>query len=152
MFEDRGEIYFSRDERMRDYYCLEVDSRGRVFDYRGAFYRQLDPHWDWPGLEAKASPLEQGYVVEGRILLASFPALGFPALRPGGRIRCGLYRAEFSHDRSGRPVEHRDSMHTRGRRWDGPLPIQEWMAWVDPGTVEADFHVPMSLGWLEIVP
>jgi len=152
VFEDRAEVYFCRDEQMQDYYCVEVDSRGRAFDYRAAYYRQLDPKWNWPGLETKASPLEKGYAVEGRIPLASFAALGFPALRPGVKIRCGLFRAEFSHDRSGKPVVQRDSIHNRGRRLDGPPPIEAWMAWVDPKTEEPDFHVPTSLGWLEIVP
>ncbi|NLF70330.1 MAG: hypothetical protein GX575_14920 [Candidatus Anammoximicrobium sp.] len=152
MFEDRVELYFCRDEQLRDYYCFEVDPRGRVFDYRAAYYRRLDTKWNWPGLEAKGSSLEGGYAVEGRIPLASFTALGFPALRPGVKIRCGLFRAEFSHDRSGRPVVQRDSIHNRGRRPEGPPPIQAWMAWVDPRTEEPDFHVPSSLGWLEIVP
>ncbi|MBI5396415.1 MAG: exo-alpha-sialidase [Verrucomicrobia bacterium] len=151
MFEDRVELYFSRDEQMKDYYCAEVDSRGRAFDYRGAYYRQLDMGWNFKGLEAKASPLPQGYVVEGRIPLASFEAMGFPRLKPGVKIRCGLYRAEFSHDRSGRPVVQRPSIHNRGRQLDGPPPLQEWMSWVDPKTEEPDFHVPTSLGWLEIV-
>lgn len=152
VFEDRAEIYFGRDERMQDYYCLEIDSRGRVFDYRGSFYRQLDPAWNWPGIEAKASPLEKGYLVEGRLPRASFPALGFPILQPGAKLRWGLFRAEFSQDRSGRPVEQRDSIHNRGRRLDGPPPLEAWMSWVDPQTAEPDFHVPSSLGWLEIVP
>jgi hypothetical protein len=152
VFEDRVEMYFARDDQMADYFCFEVDSRGRAFDYRGAFYRQLDPKWNWPGLETKGSTLQQGYVVEGRIPLASFPALGFPALRPGVKIRCGLFRAEFSHDRSGKPVVQRESIHNRGRRLDGPPPIEEWIAWVDPKTAEPDFHVPTSLGWLKIVP
>lgn len=151
MFEDRVELYFSRDEAMKDYYCAEVDSRGRAFDYRGAFYRRLDTAWSFKGLEAKALPLPQGYVVEGRIPLASFEAVGFPRLKPGAKIRCGLYRAEFSHDRSGRPVEQKPSIHNRGRQIEGPPPIQEWMSWVDPKTEEPDFHVPTSLGWLEIV-
>ncbi len=152
VFEDRAEMYFSRDERMADYFCFEVDSRGRAMDYRGAFYRQLDPKWNWPGLETRGSALEQGYVVEGRIPLASFPALGFPTLRPGVKIRCGLFRAEFSHDRSGKPAVLSESIHTRGRSLDGPQLVQEWMAWVDPKTEEPDFHVPASLGWLAIVP
>ena len=152
VFEDRAEMYFCRDEQMQDYFCIEVDSRGRAFDYRGAYYRQLDPKWNWQGLETKGSPLEHGYVVEGRIPLASFAAMGFPALRPGVKIRCGLFRAEFSHDRSGKPVVQRESIHNRGRRLEGPPPIEAWMAWVDPKTEEPDFHVPTSLGWLEIVP
>jgi hypothetical protein len=83
--------------------------------------------------------------------LDSFVALGFPLLRPGVKIRAGLYRAEFHHDRSGRPIEHRETIHNRGRRLEGPPPLEDWMSWVDPQTTEPDFHVPASLGWLEIV-
>jgi len=151
VFEDRAEMYFSPDDKMKDYYCIEVDSRGRAFDYRGTYYRRLDTKWTWKGLETKGRTLPDGYEVEGRIPLASFEALGFPALRPGAKIRCGLYRAEFSHDRSGRPVVQRESIHNRGRRIEGPPPIERWMSWVDPKTEEPDFHVPTSLGWLEIV-
>jgi len=151
VFEDRAEMYFSPDEQMKDYYCLEVDSRGRAYDYHGSYYRQIDTTWKWKGLETKGSPLPQGYVVEGRVPLASFEAMGFPALRPGVKIRCGLFRAEFSHDRSGKPVVLKPSIHTRGRHFDGPPIIQEWMSWVDPKTEEPDFHVPTSLGWLEVV-
>jgi len=151
VFEDRAEMYFCPDEQMKDYYNIEVDSRGRAFDYRGSYYRQLDSAWTWKGLETRASPLPQGYVIEGRIPLASFEALGFPALRPGAKIRCGLFRAEFSHDRSAKPAVLRPSIHTRGRQLDGPPIIQEWMSWVDPRTEQPDFHVPTALGWLEIV-
>lgn len=151
VFEDRVEIYFSRDDQMGDYYCFEVDSRGRPLDYHGQYYRHLDFGWNWPGLQTSGKPTADGYVVEGRVPLGSFEALGFPRLRPGVKIRFGIYRAEFSHDRSDRPVVQRESIHNQGRQLDVPPPIEAWMAWVDPKTVEADFHVPMSLGWLEIV-
>jgi hypothetical protein len=151
VFEDRAEMYFVRDDRMQDYYCIEVDPRGRSFDYRGSYYRQLDPKWNWEGLETSGAVTPEGYVVEGRIPLASFESLGFPRLRLGAKIRCGLYRAEFSHDRSGRPIEQRESIHNLGRQLDVPPPIEAWMSWVDPKTEEPDFHVPTSLGWLEIV-
>jgi hypothetical protein len=149
VFEDRVEVYLSRDDRMTDYYCFEVDSRGRAFDYRGAYYRRLDTQWKFAGLETKGAPLPQGYEIEGRIPLKSLTALGFPTLRPGVKIRCGLYRAEFSHDRSGRAVEQKESLHNLGRKVEGPPPIEEWISWVDPKTKEPDFHVPASLGWLE---
>lgn len=151
VFEDRAELYFSRDDQMKDYYCLEVDSRGRAFDYHGSFYRQIDPRWNCAGLETGASPLDQGYVVEGRIPWAVFESLGFPPLRPGAKIRCGLFRAEFSHDRSGRSVDQKETIHNRGRKLEGPPPLEAWIAWVDPRTPEPDFHVPSSLGWLEVV-
>jgi hypothetical protein len=149
VFEDRVEVYLSRDDQMRTYFCFEIDSRGRVFDYRGAFYRHLEPSWKFEGLEAKASLLPKGYEIEGRVPLRSLTALGFPAVRPGARLRCGLYRAEFSHDRSGRPVEQKASLHNLGRQPEGLPPIEEWISWVDPKTREPDFHVPASLGWLE---
>ncbi|MHC4398765.1 MAG: exo-alpha-sialidase [Planctomycetota bacterium] len=151
VFEDRVEMYFCRDDRMRDYYAIEIDSRGRAFDYRATYYRRFDPAWNWQGVEVNGRALPKGYTVEGRIPLAGFEALGFPRLRPGVKIRCGLYRAEFSHDRSGRPVVQKESIHNLGRRLEGPPPIEAWMSWVDPKTVEPDFHVPTSLGWLEIV-
>jgi len=151
VFEDRAELYFSHDAAMQNYYCLEIDSRGRVFDYRGAFYRRINPQWDWKGVEARASSTPKGYVVEARIPLASFESLGFPRLRPGVRILAGLYRAEFSHDRSGKPVVQQESIHNRGRKLEGPPPLEGWMSWVDPQTPEPDFHVPSSLGWLEVV-
>ncbi len=150
VLEDRVEMFFSRDDRMSEYYAIEVDPQGRTYDYRGWYYRQFDPTWSWPGLETKGTLQQQGYVVEGRIPLASFEALGFSPLRPGAKIRCGLYRAEFSHDRSGRPVIQQESLHTQGRRAEGSPPIEDWISWVDPGTPQPDFHVPSSLGWLQI--
>jgi hypothetical protein len=48
-------------------------------------------------------------------------------------------------------VVQRETIHNRGRKLDGPPPLEEWMSWVDPKTPEPDFHVPSSLGRLEIV-
>lgn len=152
VFEDRIEVYLSRDERMEDYFCFEVDPRGRVFDYRAKSYRKFDPKWNFAGLETKAVISARGYEVEGRIPLKSLAALGFPSVRPGVKIRCGLYRAEFSHDRSGRPVDPRATQHNLGRQTEGPPPLEAWISWVDPRTKEPDFHVPASLGWLEFAP
>ncbi len=149
VLEDRVEMFFSRDDRMSEYWAIEVDPLGRTYDYRGTYYRQFDPAWVWPGLETKGTLWEHGYEVEGRIPLASFESLGYPRLRSGVKIRCGLYRAEFSHDRSGGPVVQQDSVHAQGRRMEGPPPIEEWISWIDPGTPQPDFHVPSSLGWLQ---
>ena len=151
VLEDRVEFYLCRDERMRNCYCVEIDSRGRVFDYHASYYRQFDPKWDFVGLETKGSPRPDGYEVEGRIPLKNIAALGFPKLRPGVKVRFGIYRAEFSHDRSGRKVEQHESIHNLGRQTEGPPPIEEWISWVDPKISEPDFHVPASLGWLEFV-
>ncbi|MHC4434407.1 MAG: carbohydrate-binding family 9-like protein [Planctomycetota bacterium] len=150
VFEDRVEMYFSLDDQMQDYYCIEIDPHGRTMDYSGAYYRQLDLSWDCPGLETQGVVSGQGYTVEGRIPLTTFAGLGFPALRPGTKIRFGLFRAEFSHDRSGRAVEQKDSIHNLGRRIDGPPPLEAWISWIDPNVTLPDFHVPSALGWLQI--
>jgi len=150
VFEDRVEIYFARDDQMQTYYCLEIDPHGRTMDYSGAYYRQLDLNWHCPGLETRGDIAGPGYTVEGRIPLTTFVDLGFPALRPGVKIRFGLFRAEFSHDRSGKPVEQKDSVHNLGRRIDGPPPLEAWMSWIDPNVTAPDFHVPSALGWLQI--
>jgi len=150
VFEDRVEIYFSRDDALREYFCAEIDPHGRVFDYRARFYRRFEPEWTFTGLEAKGNRRHDGYEVEGRIPLRALAALGFPTARPGVKIRLGLYRAEFSHDRSGRAAAL-SARHTLGRQPPGPPPVEEWISWVNPKTAEPDFHVPSSLGWLEFV-
>lgn len=151
VLEDRVEFYLCSDEQMKDTYCVEIDSRGRVFDYHSTYYRQFDPTWDLAGLETKGSPLPDGYQVEGRVPLRDIKALGFPTIAPGVKFRFGIYRAEFSHDRSGHKVEQQQTIHNLGRKLEGPPPIQEWISWVDPRISEPDFHVPASLGWLEFV-
>lgn len=154
VFEDRVELYFGGDHQMKDYYCLEIDSRGRVFDYRASYYRQLDAKWHWEGVEAAALSGKvgnvPGYTVEARIPLATLKTMGLVQRFPREKILCGLYRAEFSHDRSGKPVVQHETLHNRGRKIDGPPPIEKWISWIDPKTSEPDFHVPSSLGWLEI--
>lgn len=151
VFEDRIEMYFTLDEELRDYYCFEVDPKGRIFDYRASYYREFDTEWDWRGLEGSGRTNSDGYSVEGRIPLSSLEALGFPLLRPGSRIRAGLYRAEFSHDRSGREGSQEPTIHNLGRKVEGPPPIQSWITWIDPGLPEADFHEPSYFGWLQVI-
>jgi chondroitin AC lyase len=70
------------------------------------------------------------YTVQGSVGLETLRSLGVLGTS-SGQLCTGLYRAEFSHRPDG-------SVH-RG-----------WMSWVDPGTVEPDFHVPSSFGVLEL--
>lgn len=150
VFEDRVELSLARDDRLSDYFWFEVDSRGRVFDYRAAFYRKIQPEWTLEGLTVKAAPRTRGYQVEGRVPLASIEKFGI-RLEPGRRVRLGVFRAEFSHDRSGRKVSELENIHNLGLKHEGPPPLEEWISWVDPGTTEPDFHVPAAFGWLEVV-
>lgn len=130
--EDRVEVLFSLDEKLKKYFCMEIDSRGRYLDFQASHYRKFDFSWDFPGLRVKASRLKQGYAVEGRVLLKSLEALGFPPLTSGHKVRFGIFRAEFSHG-------------------EGPGPVENWISWVDPRTKEPDFHVPSAFGYLRVV-
>jgi hypothetical protein len=156
--EDRVAIYLSRDHCLSEYYCLEIDSRGRVLDYRGSYYRQLDPTWHCEGLETAAlvgtvggGP---GYTVEGRIALAALkemnisPRYGTP-LEQGGHIFCGLYRVDCPAVGDDAAVKD-DATTARAYKLGEPRPGEQWITWVDPKTPKPDVHVPASLGYLEI--
>ncbi|GHT21650.1 hypothetical protein FACS189419_02870 [Planctomycetales bacterium] len=126
--EDRVELFFSKDKEMKDYYCLEIDPKGRVLSYRGHYYRDLQFDWEPPkefSVAAKIVP--GGYKVEGSIPLQFLNDF----IQEDGTLFFGAYRAEFSKAK------------------DGTL-IMNWLTWIDPKTASPDFHVPSSLGKLKI--
>ena len=120
--EDRVEIYFAKDEMLKDYYCIEIDPLGRTLDYSAQYYRNFDVKWNCNGLKTAAVMTEQGYHVEGMIPLDSLADLFDET-----ELRVGLYRAEISHGPE-------DTL------------IEEWISWIDPETKEPDFHTPSSFG------
>jgi hypothetical protein len=126
---DRIELFFSRNLSLEDYFCVEIDPRGRVFDYRGSYYRQFDNSWSLPGLETAGRITRQGYIVEGAIPLASFDLMGLPLADRESVIRFGLYRAEFS---------------------EVPVHREEWISWIRPDSETPDFHIPSSFGCLKL--
>lgn len=122
--EDRVELFFSKDQNMQEYYCLEMDAKGRTLSYRARHYRQLDFSWEPPAGFVVATRIHpDGYTVEGAIPLAFMNQLG-----KNEECYFGAYRAEFA-------------------RVDGKR-SEEWLTWKNPGTREPDFHVPASLGKL----
>jgi hypothetical protein len=128
--EDRVELFFARDEELKEYFCLEMDPHGRTLDYKAASYRKFDYPWSFPGVRVAGKIVKQGYVVEGAIRLESLAALGLPSLKAGGRIKVAILRAEFSHGKDG--------------------VVEDWISWVDPRTKTPDFHVPSAFGYLKL--
>ena len=120
--EDRVEIYFAKDKKLKDYYCIEIDPLGRTLDYSAQYYRNFDVDWGCKGLKTAAVMTEQGYNVEGMIPIDSLADLFDET-----ELSVGLYRAEISLG----PEE---------------ALIEEWISWVDPKTKEPDFHTPSSFG------
>jgi len=132
MAEDRVELFFAPDETLKEYFCLEVDPFGRVLDYKAAYHRQFDFSWSFPGLCVAASSTDRGYAVEGSIPLEKLDALSLQFSQPGCKIRCGIFRAEFSHAGGSSPAEH-------------------WISWIDPQTQDPDFHIIAAFGFLRLI-
>lgn len=130
--EDRVEIFFTRDDKLREYFCMEIDPLGRIYDYQACYYRKFDVSWDWPGMIVGASISKQGYIVEGSIPLEVLVSLGLPDLRTGQTLQAGVFRGEFSHGQGAEPEAH-------------------WISWVDPGGQTPDFHVPSAFGCFQMV-
>lgn len=130
---DRVEIFFAPDLELQPYYCLEMDPRGEVLDYEARYHRRMNWEWQCPGLELRAEQTAGGYSVRGAIPLETLRQLKI--LKPDStEFLAGVFRAEFSHEN-----DETESVH------------QGWMAWVDPGMPEPDFHVPSAFGVFEMV-
>lgn len=122
--EDRVELFFSKDKEMKEYYCFEIDPKGRTLSYKASHYRQFDFLWEVPdGYRTAARMHTGGYTVEGAIPLSFLSEIAID-----NTLYFGAYRAAFSI--------HNDSL------------IENWLTWVDPGVPAPDFHVPASLGKL----
>lgn len=126
----RVEIFFSINENLTPYYCLELDAAGRILDYQGRFHRQFDFGWSWPKdeLVVRASRRQHGYTVEAAVSRKSLSALGL--LPEGGNtLHAGLYRAQSTQTIA--PREH-----------------MRWISWVRPESATPDFHIASSFGRL----
>jgi hypothetical protein len=127
---DRVELFFKRDEKMDEYYCLEIDPCGRVYDYRAAHYRKFEPMWAWPSghLKVETRQGEDGYEVAIAISLESLEDLG---LLSNGRLQAGLFRGKCI------------SLSAENQN-------MKWISWVNPNSETPDFHIPSAFGVLEL--
>lgn len=121
---DRVELFFaSSADLSTPYYGAEMEPRGSVYDYKALYHRRFDDSWKFSSLAFAGEIREQGYLLEGTLLLEELRQLG---CLQGKEMITGVYRAEFSH---------------------GPEGIVEnWISWVDPQGEIPDFHVPASFG------
>lgn len=126
--EDRVEVFFAKDAALKAYWCIEVDSAGRVHDYKASHYRKFDNTWNCPGLKTKAERTPAGYTVTMSVPLATLSdLLGMP-VKEGAKLRLGFFRAEFYGTD---PATHGDAN-------------DNWLSWVRPETEKPDFHVPSA--------
>ena len=122
--QDRVEIYVAPDKSMEEYYCIEMDVKGRKLDYKGKFHRQFDFSWEFVDVMHQGTYTDEGYQVEAALSLQAIEDLG---IIKDDAFYAGVYRADF-HYGADSSVVH------------------VYASWLDPKVKEPDFHVPASLG------
>lgn len=123
---DRVELFFRTNESLNPYYCLEIDTSGRIMDFKALPEKDFDFSWKWPknDIEVKTSKDETSFIVEGRISIQSLKDLN---LIQNNTIEAGVFRAKFSL------VENLQYEPT-------------WISWVNPNTETPNFHIASSFG------
>ncbi|RXG33045.1 Carbohydrate family 9 binding domain-like [Leeuwenhoekiella marinoflava DSM 3653] len=127
---DRVELFMRADSRMSPYYCLEIDTKPRIMDFKAMPNRDFDLSWNWPKdqIEVKSIVLSDSFSVAGKISLKSLEELHLLKKDSEGTfMEIGVYRAKYTTDDAG---------------YNHPT----WITWVDPKTPRPDFHIPESFG------
>ena len=127
---DRVELFFRSDAYLDPYYCLEIDTLGRVMDFKAKPNKEFDFNWNWPfqDIDVKSSRYSNHFIVEIAITLSSFIELN---LLKNGCIETGIYRAKY----------HKQKNH----KFDST-----WITWVNPKTKKPNFHIKSSFGVLKL--
>ncbi|WP_166385965.1 carbohydrate-binding family 9-like protein [Polaribacter sp. 11A2H] len=127
---DRVELFFRSDASIDPYYCLEIDTAGRIMDFKAKPNKNFDFNWSWPSEDifVKSSINKTNFIVEIAISLQSLEALN---LLKNGIIETGIYRAKYHKQKEG-------------------TFLPTWITWVNPNTKTPNFHTPTSFGILKL--
>ena len=97
--EDRVEFFFAQDRKLsKPYYCAEIDSEGRVMDYKATFYRAFDFGWNFMTLQVRSMTTPWGYRVAGSIAREELESLG---LDLDGGFWMGVFQGDAAVGRGG---------------------------------------------------
>jgi hypothetical protein len=123
---DRVELFFRPDNSLNPYYCLEIDTSGRVMDFIAHPNKNFDFNWNWPknDLIVKSSVNTNSFSVEGSISIESLKSFN---LIKNNKIETGVFRAKYTKRQNGcfEPT---------------------WITWVNPYTETPNFHIASSFG------
>ncbi len=127
---DRVELFFRSDNSLNPYYCLEIDTIGRIMDFKARPNKQFDFDWNWPSkqIEVKSVVNKDDFSIEITISLQSLKDLN---LLKNGSVETGIYRAKYHQqkDETFKPT---------------------WITWINPNTKNPNFHIQTSFGKLEL--
>lgn len=128
---DRVELFFATSPELKPYYTAEMDPKGRTFDAKANYYREVDPSWNWETLQTVGEMTPNGYVLTGKIDLDEFTRLNLWQDKDKQTLMCAILRGEFS---AGEPKQ-----------------VRKWISWVKPDSVKPDFHIPSAFGTCKFV-
>jgi hypothetical protein len=124
---DRVELFFSADDSLKNYYCMEMAPNAHVLDYKATYHRIFDSKWNLKAATVKGKTDADGYIVEGKIPQEFFREIkGFEGSLAGKTIRAGVFRGKKKNSNDAEAFF--------------------WYTWLDPHLAEPDFHVPSALG------
>jgi hypothetical protein len=123
---DRVELFFRPDDSLNPYYCLEIDTSGRVMDFIAYPNKDFNFNWNWPkdDLVVKSTVNANSFTVEGSISIESLKNFN---LIQNNRIETGVFRAKYT------------------KRQNGCFE-PNWITWVNPNTETPNFHIASSFG------
>ncbi|MDR2224480.1 MAG: carbohydrate-binding family 9-like protein [Providencia sp.] len=128
---DRVELFFATSPELKPYYTAEMDPKGRTFDAKANYYREVDPSWNWETLQTVGKMTPNGYVLTGKIDLDEFTRLNLWQDKDKQTLMCAILRGEFS---AGEEKQ-----------------VRKWISWVKPDSVKPDFHIPSAFGACKFV-
>ncbi|BBU98427.1 sugar-binding protein [Providencia hangzhouensis] len=128
---DRVELFFATSPELKPYYTAEMDPKGRTFDAKANYYREVDPSWNWETLQTVGEMTPNGYVLTGKIDLDEFTKLDLWQDADKQTLMCAILRGEFS---AGEPKQ-----------------VRKWISWIKPDSVKPDFHIPSAFGTCKFV-
>ncbi|MEX6210533.1 carbohydrate-binding family 9-like protein [Providencia huaxiensis] len=128
---DRVELFFATSPELKPYYTAEMHPKGRTFDAKANFYREVDPSWNWETLQTVGEITPNGYILTGKIDLDEFSKLNLWQDKDKKTLMCAILRGEFS---AGEPKQ-----------------VRKWISWIKPDSVKPDFHIPSAFGSCKFV-
>ncbi|APU11164.1 sugar-binding protein [Cellulophaga lytica] len=128
---DRVELFFKMNDTLNPYYCIEIDPKSRILDFRANAKRKFEFDWCWPKgeLEVKSNITAHYFTVEGAITINSLKGLD---LIKNYKIETGIFRAKY--------YLTENSKHE-----------STWISWVNPNTQYPNFHTSSSFGVLHLL-
>lgn len=128
---DRVELFFATSPELKPYYTAEMNPKGRTFDAKANYYREVDPSWNWETLQTVGEMTPNGYVLTGKIDLDEFTRLNLWQDKDKQTLMCAILRGEFS---AGEEKQ-----------------VRKWISWIKPDSVKPDFHIPSAFGTCKFV-